>query len=496
MGSIWGLRDLLAAAGLDRCRYVPNVWISHLTEDSRQVQPGSLFVAVRGEKVDGHEFISKALEAGARAVMVDRDGISVPYPIVLVRVHSTRAVLGPLMHAFYGSPSLHLTVVGVTGTKGKTTVTWLIRHLLESCGIPCGVMGTIGAMWADRVRTFPHTTPDAGTIQRTLADMVGWGMQACAMEVSSHALDQHRTDGIRWGCAVFTNLDAEHLDYHRTLEAYRDAKRRLFADLMPNAVAILHRGDPSWSFMARGVRGRVVTYAVNQQADLEARNVRLSLHGTYFDLVKDGMRCPVETPLLGLHNVENILAALAVVETFQVPLEWAAHGLATFRGVPGRLERVEAGQPFPIFVDYAHTEGSLRYVLSQLRQMTRRKILTVFGCGGDRDKSKRPRMGRVAALLSDLVIVTSDNPRSEDPAQIAQEILSGMEGLPTPVEVILDRRQAIQAALDYADERWVVLIAGKGHEDKQIFADCAIPFDDREVVRECWGVRRAVGLAV
>ncbi len=429
-------------------------------------------------------------------MVVVEEEFSAPEPVASLRVKSTRAVLGPLLHAFHGSPSLHLSVVGVTGTKGKTTVTWLIQHLLESCGILCGLMGTVCTRWANELRAGDNTTPGAAVIQRTLSEMAAEGIQACAMEVSSHALDQRRTDGIGWACGVFTNLDPEHLDYHGTMEAYQSAKGRLFEALPREAAAVLHRGDPSWEKMARAVKGRVMTYGVGRGADFEALDIRMFPDGTHFELAGPGLRCPVESRLIGEHNVENLLAALAAVSSLHVPLEWAVQAAATFPGVPGRLERIDCGQPFPVFVDYAHTDGALRRVLTQMRQITRRKILTVFGCGGERDRSKRPRMGRVAAQLSDRVIVTSDNPRSEDPACIAGEIVAGMEEISIPVEVILDRRQAIRSALESVNEHWLVLIAGKGHENRQIFSGGSVPFDDRSVVRELLGGTRVAGAVV
>ena len=507
----WTLTGLFSTARLPLERTPSPLCVSQVTDDSRDVQPGALFVAVRGSQTDGHRFIPEALRRGARVILVEapltrdsselaagaarnrlEEAFSAPPPVTVLKVRSTRAMIGPLLHAFYGSPSLHLDVVGVTGTKGKTTVAWLIQHLLESCGVACGLMGTICSRWRGQRRAAENTTPSSAVIQQTLSQMLAGGMQACAMEVSSHALDQRRTDGIRWACGVFTNLDPEHLDYHKTMEAYGDAKRRLFETLGPGAPAVLHRGDPSWEKMAGAVKGRVMTYGIEAGADLQAREIRMFPDGTRFELTVQRLRCPVESPLIGLHNVENLLAALAVARSLNVPLEWAAQAAATFPGVPGRLERIDCGQPFPVFVDYAHTDQALRRVLSQLRSITRRKILTVFGCGGDRDRSKRPRMGQAAAELSDRVIVTSDNPRSEDPARIAEEILSGIVASATPVEVILDRSEAIRSALEAADERWLVLIAGKGHEERQIFGDRSIPFDDRAVVRKLLeGVRVA-----
>ena len=491
----WTLPDLFSAAGLSLDSSLSSGWISQVTDDSRAVRPGAMFVAVRGNQADGHRFLTQAMERGARVIVVE-EAFSAPAPVISIKVESTRAVLGRLLHAFYGFPSLHLSVVGVTGTKGKTTVTWLIQYLLESCGIRCGLMGTICTRWADKVQAVDNTTPGSVILQRTLSEMVADGMQACAMEVSSHALDQRRTDGIHWACGVFTNLDPEHLDYHGTMTDYRNAKRRLFEALPREAAAVLHRGDPSWEEMARVVKGRVLTYGIGSGADFEARDIRVFSDRTLFELAVPGLRYPVESSLIGLHNVENLLAAFAAAQSLNIPLEWAAQAAAAFPGVPGRLERIDCGQPFPVFVDYAHTDGALQRVLTQLRRITCRKILTVFGCGGDRDRAKRPRMGRVAAELSDRVVVTSDNPRSEDPARIAGEIVAGMKGIPTQVEVILDRAEAIRSALESANERWLVLIAGKGHESRQIFADGSVPFDDRSVVREILGEIRIAGAGV
>lgn len=484
----WTLTDLLTAAGFSWEAPVPAVAVTQVTDDSRKVQPGALFVAVRGSQADGHRHLQEAVGKGARAVLVEEE-VALPEGVVRLEVPSTRLWLGPLVHAFLGSPSLQLQMVGVTGTKGKTTVTWLIQHLLERGGIPCGLLGTVFHRWADQIRASDNTTPGVLELQGNLRQMLEAGMKACALEVSSHALDQHRTDGIRWSCAVFTNLDSDHLDYHGTWEEYLEAKLRLFESLPAQGSAILNLSDSSFPKVRDAVRGRVVTFGLTGEADWTAQVRQASLEGMTFVLrTPQGRFGPIRSRLIGLHNLENLLAALAAADCLGLPAEQAVEHLPGFAGVPGRLERVDCGQPFPVFVDYAHTEGALRRVLEQLRAVTDRKIVTVFGCGGDRDRAKRPRMGRAAVELSDRVIVTSDNPRSEEPAQIARQIVAGMEKGLGRFQLILDRREAIRAALESADEGWLVLIAGKGHESRQIFADRVVPFDDRQVLRELLGV--------
>ena len=379
-------------------------------------------------------------------------------------------------------------MIGVTGTKGKTTVSWAVQHLLEKAGVPCGLIGTVCHRLGNGAQASGNTTPGAVFLQAGLAQMLERGLQACAMEVSSHALDQRRTDGIRWTCGLFTNFAPEHLDYHVTMEQYLEAKLRLFQALPASAWAVIHREDAVFEKVRRATQGRVVTYGLKEGADLTAREIRGTLDGTEFQLRTPEGSFPVRTSLIGLHNVENLLAAIGAACSAGVPAGRSVEGIPSFAGVPGRLERIQCGQPFPVFVDYAHTDGALRRVLEQLRGLGSRKILTVFGCGGDRDRGKRPRMGQAAAELSDRVIITSDNPRGEDPAAIAREILAGAKKGNAPAEVILDRREAIRSALGSADEHWLVLIAGKGHEGVQIFADRSVPFDDRVVVRELLNV--------
>lgn len=481
----WRLNDLLRAAGISAPANSSDPVITHLTDNSRAAGPGTLFVAVRGTSQDGHRYLKQAAEQGACAAVVE-PAEQVPAGMARVETASTRQVLGPLAHAYYGFPSRHLKVTGVTGTKGKTTVTWLAHYLLESAGVPAGLIGTI----CNKIRSeeFPsqNTTPGAIELAALLARMVENGVRACVMEVSSHALDQDRTLGVEWHAGVFTNLDGEHLDYHGTLENYLQAKLKLIRSLTNSATAIINADDSVSDQAARAAAGAgaVWTYALKTPARFRLKRFESSLNGTRCEWETPQGIISVQTPLIGSHNMENWMAAAAILLTLGVPLEASARGALKFPGVPGRLERISAGQSFPVFVDYAHTEGSLRRVLEELRAIGKYRIITVFGCGGNRDKTKRPRMGRAAAELSDEVIITSDNPRREEPEQIAREVADGARGLATPCRIVLDRREAIQKALDSADERSLVLIAGKGHESGQIFASATVPFDDRQVARE------------
>ncbi len=485
---VWRLPDLIQASGLSIDGTVPDCPIRQVTDDSRDVRPDALFVAVKGSRVNGHRFLDDAIARGARVVLIE-EGCTVPPSVVKIRVKATRPILGPLAHTFLGSPSKELRLVGVTGTNGKTTVAWLIQHLLEAAHMSCGLVGTVCHRVGQVERPSGNTTPGVVTLQGLLSEMVENGTKACAMEVSSHALDQYRTEGLEWAVGVFTNLSPEHLDYHGTLERYLQAKLRLFQALSSTATAVINRDDPAWRRIQKSTKASVLTYSLRENADLVATDVRTTLQGTECRLITPEGIFPVSWSLIGLHNLENLLAAVGALMGLGVPVRQFLGGVETFAGVPGRLERIDMGQPFSVFVDYAHTDGALQRVLEQLRRVTDRRILVVFGCGGDRDRTKRPRMGQVASTLADRVIITSDNPRSEDPRAIAEEVASGIREGSSPWEIILDRKEAIRRALVSADENWVVLIAGKGHERGQIFGNEVVPFDDLAVVRECLAKR-------
>ncbi len=466
--------------------------IAGVTDDSRRATSGMLFVAVKGERVDGHDFVIRAVETGAAAVVVQRDPGRLSVPVV--RVTDSRRALGLLGSAYHDNPSAGLRMIGVTGTNGKTTITYLCRAILESAGRRAGLIGTVAyEIGAERIPA-SHTTPGALELQQLLARMVAAKLDSAVMEVSSHALVLDRTVGCEYDVAVFTNLTQDHLDFHRDMEEYFAAKLRLFTGLNDRGRkpgtkrAIVNGDDPCGARIAQATGVPVWTYGLNPAADLRAEEVRLSVSGTTFSLVTPLGRARVETRLVGEHNVYNALAAIGVGLHEGIPLEEVCRGVAEVRNVPGRFERVEAGQDFAVVVDYAHTEDALVRLLSAAQRLKTGRIITVFGCGGDRDRTKRPKMGRAAVERSDVVVLTSDNPRTEDPQAILREVEVGVKDAlqrapHVRYRMIADRREAIQAAVREARPGDMVLIAGKGHEDYQIIGTTKHHFDDREVAR-------------
>ncbi len=457
---------------------VADVEISRLDYDNRQVQPGSLFFCVPGFTSDGHDYAAAAAGAGAVAVVVDHHLPDLELP--QIEVPDVRAAMAPAAAAFSGDPTAELTVSGVTGTNGKTTTAYLIRALLEAAGRPTGLLGTVTSIIGGTEYPVARTTPEAIELQRMFREMVDGADRAAVMEVSSHALELHRVDAIHFDVAVFTNLTQDHLDFHPTMEDYFTAKRRLFAEHAPG-VAIVNSDDPYGARLA--AEFGAVTFALEDpRADYRARDVRTGLAGSDFTLVSRAGEHRLHSPLTGRFNVYNVLGALAAALEQGVSIHTASAALASAGQVPGRFESVEAGQPFAVLVDYAHTPDSLENVLSAARPLTQGNLHVVFGCGGDRDRTKRPLMGEIAARLADNVVVTSDNPRSEDPDAIIAEILSGID---RPVDSRTDRREAIAVAIAAARAGDVVIIAGKGHEQGQEFAaGHKLPFDDVTVVRE------------
>jgi UDP-N-acetylmuramoyl-L-alanyl-D-glutamate--2,6-diaminopimelate ligase len=456
-----------------------DIEVTGLAYDSRQTGPGTLFFSVSGFQRDGHEFAPEAVERGAAALVVERPlGLGVPEIVV----DDVRAAMAPAAARFHGDPTTRLRVVGITGTNGKTTTAWLLRHLLETAGTRCGLLGTVTSVIGGDEQPVVRTTPEAIDLQATFAAMVHAGDAACAMEVSSHALDLHRADGIHWAAAVFTNLSRDHLDFHGTMEEYFAAKRRLF-EAGP-AVAIVNTDDEYGRRLAAELEG-AVTFAVERDADWRALDVHTGLDGSRYRVTGPGGEAEVRSPLPGRFNVFNTLAALAAAAALGVDLDEAAAALESFRAAPGRFEPVDEGQDFAVLVDYAHTPDSLENVLRAARELTTGRVIAVFGAGGDRDRGKRPLMGEIAARLADVAIVTSDNPRSEDPEAIIREIL---EGAGPGVESLVDRREAIGRAVGLAQAGDVVVVAGKGHEQGQEFeGGRKLPFDDVAVVREALG---------
>jgi len=470
-----------------------------LAYDSRTVQPGTLFFCVPGEKVDGHEFGAAAVEAGAGALVVERElELDVPQLVVA----DARAAMAPVAARFFGDPTAELKVAGITGTNGKTTTAFLLREILEAAGVRCGLLGTVKQVVGGVEEPVERTTPEAIDLQRTFRRMLDGGDAACAMEVSSHALALHRADAIRFDVALFTNLTQDHLDFHADMEDYFRAKRLLF-ETEPET-AIVNVDDPYGRRLA-GEFECVTFSAGGAEADLRASEVRLGAAGSEF--VVQGSTGPRErseriswpvggelrvvTSLVGEFNVANALAALAAAVALGIEPEAAAEGLAQAAPPPGRLEPIDEGQRFAVLVDYAHTPDSLENVLRAAREMTPGRVISVFGAGGDRDRGKRPLMGRAGVANSDLAVITSDNPRSEYPDAIVAEVAEGAkEG--GEVELEVDRREAIALALGEARPGDVVVIAGKGHEQGQEFEDGRkVPFDDRDVARE--ELRRLLG---
>ncbi|HVM11426.1 MAG TPA: UDP-N-acetylmuramoyl-L-alanyl-D-glutamate--2,6-diaminopimelate ligase [Actinomycetota bacterium] len=443
---------------------------------SGDVAPGALFFCVPGSRRDGHDFAAGAVASGAVALVTERrldiDGAT------QVIVPSVREAMGPIAAAFHGHPAARLTLVGVTGTNGKTTTTYVLEQVFRAAGMTPGVIGTTGVRVDGHPRPLARTTPEAPDLHRLLAGMAEEGVEGVAMEVSSHGLDQHRVGGARFSCAVFTNLSQDHLDYHGTLEAYFEAKAKLFTPAMAAHAAVNHDSPEGRRLLGRGLP--TMTYGIGEGADVRATDVRLPPDGIAFRV--DGLE--VRSELRGHYNVHNCLAALTAARQVGIDDAASVRGIAAVPVVPGRLEPVRVGQPFQVLVDYAHTPDSVENVLRAARRLTQGRVIVVLGCGGDRDRSKRPLMGRAATSLADLSVITSDNPRSEDPASIIAEIEPGAREGGGRYLLEVDRRAAIRLALGEARSGDVVVIAGKGHETGQEFADRTIPFDDRVVAAE------------
>jgi UDP-N-acetylmuramoyl-L-alanyl-D-glutamate--2,6-diaminopimelate ligase len=483
------MNDLLAALPEKRVIGTLPASVSSIAGDSRRVEPGACFVAVPGFKQDGRRFIPDAVRRGAAVVVTEGEPIA-DLAVAQVLVPSTRVSLARLAGAYYSHPSRQLTLVGITGTNGKTTTSYLVEALLRARGLATGVIGTIQYVLGDETRPANQTTPEALELQSMLAHMRDRGIGGVAMEVSSHALALARADGLAFDVGVFTNLTQDHLDFHGTLDAYRLAKRRLFELLAESPksarAAAINGDDPSADAMVRGLDLNVSTFGLGTSARVRALEHRSSLEGIRMTVATDGGRVELTSPLIGEHNVMNLLGAIATGLALGLEPTAIARTLATVGTVPGRFEQVGAGQPFLVVVDYAHTPDALERVLTTARKLTRGRLAVVFGCGGDRDRGKRPIMGEIAARLCDRVWVTSDNPRSERPEAIIDEIVVGVRrtGMGSDRYATQpDRAAAIRAALRWADASDTVVIAGKGHETYQIIGAEVLPFDDREIAR-------------
>ena len=476
--------------------------VTAVTYDSRQVRHGSIFVALRGARADGVAFARDALARGAVAVIAES-----PRPADVqgpwIQVGDARLALAALAAAFYGHPSEQLTLVGITGTNGKTTTSYLLAAIFDAAGMKCGRVGTVGYRIGEVELEAARTTPEAPELQRMLRDMLAKGCTACVMEVSSHALSLRRADHLRFAAGVFTNLTRDHLDFHRDMEDYFLAKRRLFELLPPDAVAVTNVDDPRGAQIAAFAR-RPVTYAVDAAADVRPGPLTFSLDGLDFEVRTPRGTLHIRSPLVGRPNTYNILAAAATAMALDLPFSAIERGISSLALVPGRFQVVsEPGDDVRVVIDYAHTDDALKNLLETARPLAAGRVVTVFGCGGDRDRTKRPLMGAVAARLSDLVIVTSDNPRSEDPERIIDEIKRGIitpaDRAPkghqgpksTPCLAIVDRRTAIERAVHDAKPGDLVLVAGKGHEKYQVVGERVLPFDDVEIARVALARRRS-----
>ena len=481
------LKTLLASISVREVIGPPDRAVESIAYDSRRVQRNGLFAALRGEKSDGHDFIDQAIEKGASVIVAERNPAAAGR-VTTVLVENTRPVLADLSATFYGFPVRKLKMAAVTGTNGKTTTTFLIKHICENAGLRCGLIGTVRYEIADRVLPATRTTPESLDVQELLAQMVNAGCRAAAMEVSSHALALERTRGLEWDVAVFTNLTQDHLDFHGTMEKYFEAKAKLFTQLAKQekkgkAVAIVNIDDRYGEQLLRKIDKKisVITYGMGARSDYRASNYRMEFGGTSYRLDALGKSYLVRVPLIGRFNVANSMAALAAAKALGVGLREAVLSLSKSPQVPGRLESVPAKRQFQIFVDYAHTPDALLNVLKTLRELEPRRLIVVFGCGGDRDRQKRPLMAEVVDRHAEFAIITSDNPRKEDPSAIIAEVEKGFRS--DHCEKIVDRAEAIARAIEMAQPRDIVLIAGKGHENYQEFADHTVPFDDVQVAR-------------
>jgi UDP-N-acetylmuramoyl-L-alanyl-D-glutamate--2,6-diaminopimelate ligase len=468
--------------------------ITSLAYDSRAVKPGALFVALAGSKADGHDYVAAACRQGAAAVLIHKD-IPAPPGVVILKVPDTRAAMLALAPYFHDHPSRRFRLIGVTGTNGKTTTTHLIRAILRRAGRRVGLIGTIHTIIDEQILPVKNTTPDVIDLQALFADMAAAGLSHVVMEVSSHALALGRITGSEFDTGVFTNLTRDHLDFHLTFENYLAAKAELFRMVSvpgakPDKAAVVNADDPAASAILAACACRRLTYGVDRPADLTAAAIDVRARGASFTVRGPHGDLPLDLKITGIFNVYNVLAAVGAALAEGIDTQTIKQALEEFTAVPGRFELVDAGQPYTVIVDYAHTPDGLENILRTARQFAIRRIIVVFGCGGDRDRTKRPIMGRLAMDYGDIVIATSDNPRSEDPAAILADIEAGLKEKQTAAkgyEIIADRRQAIARALGLARPDDIVVIAGKGHETYQILKDRTIDFDDRAVAREIIG---------
>jgi len=480
------LEQLLTGVEFQVLQGNPGLEVTGIAYDSRRVEEGYVFVCIPGFKTDGHNYAADAVQRGARALLVEREVEGCP-DCTIVKVRDTRWTLPLLASRFYGQPSRDLKVVGVTGTNGKTTTTHLIAAILQEAGYAVGLVGTLNATFKGYEEKLANTTPESLDLERFMRRVSDEGGNYVVMEVSSHALDLGRVSQIDFNTAVFTNLSQDHLDYHRDLEEYREAKTKLFRSIPvePGRFAVINADDPHAGSFIEAAAGDSVTYGINNPATVKAVNIQITSRGSSFEVLYPEGSMSVRIRLAGLFNVYNALAAIAFALREGIPTGTITEALEKVQGVAGRFESIDEGQEFSVIVDYAHTPDGLENILKTARQITEGRIITVFGAGGDRDRTKRPLMGKIVAEKSDFSIVTSDNPRNEEPLAIIEDILVGVKEIEDAhYAVVPDRREAIRHAVYLAHPGDMVIIAGKGHEDYQIIKGKVYPFDDRLVARE------------
>lgn len=463
--------------GIDVISSCADTEITDISQDSRNVSEGHLFVCIKGNTFDGHSVAREMLEKGAAAVVCERD-LGLDNQIV---VKDTRAAYSKICANFFGNPADSLRLIGVTGTNGKTTTTFLVKQILENAGKKVGLIGTVQNMVCSEIYPAKYTTPDAYELQKLFSLMVKAGCEFCVMEVSSQALAQGRVSGLTFEIGAFTNLTQDHLDYHKTWENYFNSKRILFE----NCKTAVTNADDKYGFeITKNLDCKVVSYAVNtNNADFVAKNVKFKSSGVEYELVSDNIG-RVSCPIPGRFSVYNSLCAASIAITLGVEFDEVLSAISHSTGVKGRIEVVPTDTDFTVIIDYAHSPDGLENIITSLREIAKKRVVTLFGCGGDRDKTKRPKMGKIAAELSDFCVVTSDNPRSENPSAIIDDILEGMKGISTPYVVVESRKEAIRWALEHAEKDDIILLAGKGHETYQILPTGTIHFDEREVVAE------------
>lgn len=459
--------------------------ITSIENDNRKVEPGSLFICIKGFTVDGHDFAAAAVENGAVAVLAERD---LPLNVPVIVVKDTRRAMAVLADAFYNQPSHKIHMIGITGTNGKTTTSHLIETIFADAGQKTGLIGTMYTKIGSKEKETKNTTPESLTLQKTFHEMVEHGVETAVMEVSSHSLVEGRVHGTDYDVAVFTNLTQDHLDYHKTMDDYRRAKGLLFAQLGNRfesnrpKYAILNVDDPASEEYMISTSANILTYGIDQKADLQAMNIKMTAKGTEFELISPFGRNQISMQLIGKFSVYNVLASIGAALASGIELSKVIASIESVKGVAGRFELVNAGQDFTVIVDYSHTPDSLDNVLKTIKQFANGNIFVLVGCGGDRDRTKRPLMAKIACELSDFPIFTSDNPRSEDPEQILRDMEAGVEG--QDYVKIVDRKEAIRYAVMHAKKDDVILIAGKGHETYQQIGNVVYDFDDRKVARE------------